>query len=188
VQTFLIADIAGYAQFTEEWGDEAAAHLTSTFAQVVREGIEPHEGRLVEQVADMALVVFASSKQALRAALELQARFTAAAAQDRLLPLHVRMGLDAGEAVAVAGGFRGVALNRASRLCSLAASGEVLASEAVVHLAHKVEGVACIQHAPAKLRGFADPQSVFQIVPAQSAPDKIIERPDSVAGGPSSEQ
>ena len=51
------------------------------------------------------------------------------------------MGLDAGEAVPTEGGYRGGALNLAARLCSVAAPGQVLASETVVHLSQRVDGV-----------------------------------------------
>ena len=51
------------------------------------------------------------------------------------------IGLDAGEAVPVGAGYRGGALNMAARLCSLAEPGQVIASEAVTHLARNVDGV-----------------------------------------------
>src|SRR5207244_643107 len=79
---------------------------------------------------DEALVVFDSARQALRSAIELQARVAAAE-----LPRGIGVGLDAGEAVPVADGYRGGALNLAARLCSLAGPGEVLASETVLQLA-----------------------------------------------------
>src|SRR5947209_7926697 len=46
VQTFLIADIRGYTQFTHEHGDEAAARLARVFALLTRTTVEDHGGAL----------------------------------------------------------------------------------------------------------------------------------------------
>src|SRR5437867_5575230 len=78
VRTFLIADVRGYTKYTQEQGDEAAAALASTFAELVREVVEARQGSLLELRGDEALVVFVSARQALRAAVDLQARFAEA--------------------------------------------------------------------------------------------------------------
>jgi class 3 adenylate cyclase len=76
LRTVLIADIRGYTSFTDEHGDEAAAHLASTFAAVVREGVAAQGGEVVELRGDEALAVFGSARHALHAAVELQERFS----------------------------------------------------------------------------------------------------------------
>jgi class 3 adenylate cyclase len=75
VRTFLIADVRGYTKYTREHGDEAAAELASTFAELVREVVEARQGSLLELRGDEALVVFVSAREALRAAIDLQSRF-----------------------------------------------------------------------------------------------------------------
>ena len=74
------------------------------------------------------------------------------------------MGLDAGEAVAVEGGYRGAALNLAARLCGKAAAGEVLASEAVTHMAAHVDGVAYTGLRTFDLKGFDEPVRAVRVV------------------------
>lgn len=118
IKTFLIADVRGYTRFTSERGDEAAARLATRFAELAREAIEAAGGALVELRGDEALAVFDSARQALRAAADLQERFVTETVADPSLPLAVGIGLDAGEAVPVDGGYRGGALNLAARLCS----------------------------------------------------------------------
>ncbi|MGH7540836.1 MAG: hypothetical protein ACRELC_07545 [Gemmatimonadota bacterium] len=75
LRTFLIADIRGYTRFTEEYGDEAAARLAAEFAELVADGVDAHDGELVELRGDEALAVFTSARQAIRAAVDLQGRF-----------------------------------------------------------------------------------------------------------------
>lgn len=141
VHAFLIADVRGWTTFTQERGDEDAARLAGRFAEVIRSVVEAHRGRVLELRGDEALVVFGSPRWAIRGAVALQQRFVEETIANPSLPLTVGVGLDAGEAVPVEGGYRGGALNVAARLCSLARAGEVLASREIVHLALRVDGV-----------------------------------------------
>ncbi len=163
IRTFLIADVRGYTVFTQERGDEAAARLATKFAAIAREVLESRGGTVVELRGDEALVVFDSARQAIRASIDLQRRFVDETVADPALPLPVGIGLDAGEAVPVDGGFRGGALNLAARLCSIAGPAEILASREVVHLARKVEGVAYVDRGSVRLKGLADPVHVIRL-------------------------
>jgi adenylate cyclase len=121
VRTFLIADVRGYTRFTEEYGDEVAARLAAKFADVVQDGVEARGGKVVEIRGDEALAVFGSARQAIRAAVDLQAQFDEETEADSELPLRVGIGIDSGEAVVLKdGSFRGAALNIAARLCGRA--------------------------------------------------------------------
>ena len=75
IRTFLIADIHGYTLFTQERGDEVAAKLAAKFADIAREVVEARGGTVLELRGDAALCVFASTRDAIRAAVDLQARF-----------------------------------------------------------------------------------------------------------------
>jgi class 3 adenylate cyclase len=151
--TFLIADVRGYTSFTQTRGDEAAAHLASTFAEIAREGVEGYGGEVIELRGDEALAVFRSPREAVRAAVALQLTFADEVHLDSSVPLLVGIGLDAGEAVQVDGGYRGGALNLAARLCSQAKAGEVLVSQGVVHLARAVDGIGLHDHGEFELKG-----------------------------------
>ena len=114
IRAFLIADVRGYTLFTQERGDEAAAKLAARFADTAREVIEARGGTLLELRGDEALCVFASPREAIRAAVDLQQRFVQETLERPELPLtvgsvkkHVHRGLasirvDLGEAWATA--------------------------------------------------------------------------------------
>ncbi len=152
----------GYTRFTQEQGDEAAARLAARFAEVAREVIESRGGTVVELRGDEALCVFGSPRQAVRAAVAFQQRCADEIRADPSLPLRVGIGLDAGEAVAVEGGYRGGALNLAARLCSLAGPGEVLVSEGVVHFGRRVDDVDYADRGQVRLKGLARPVRYHQ--------------------------
>lgn len=174
VHTFLIADVRGYTRFTLERGDEAAGHLTARFARTVEDTVASWDGTVIEVRGDEALAVFASARRALQAAVELQ---TQLGDERHAFPLGVGIGLDAGEAVAVGGGYRGAALNLAARLCSVAQAGEVLASEGVVHLARKVDGLEYADRGPARLKGFAHEVNIIKVTATPQDSPHVSDEP-----------
>jgi class 3 adenylate cyclase/tetratricopeptide (TPR) repeat protein len=165
VHTFLFADVRGYTRFTQDRGDKAAAELVAKFIALMREGVQNRGGQLVEIRGDEALAVFGSARQALRAAIELQARFAAETEADPTLPLSVGMGVEMGEAVRFEDGFRGEALNLAARLCNLAQPNEILTTEGVVYLGRRLDGVRYIDRGGAvQLKGLDEPVRVLRVV------------------------
>lgn len=163
IRTFLIADIRGYTAFTRDHGDEAAAALATEFARLMRVGVADFSGQVLELRGDEALVAFPSTRQALRAAVDLQLNFARVSEEQPDLPLAVGIGLDAGEAVPVEGGYRGAALNMAARLCSVAGPREILATEAVTHLAGTVTGLRYVPRRLKRLKGMTEPVRAVQV-------------------------
>lgn len=166
VRTFLFADVRGYTRFTQEHGDAAAARLVARFIAVMQAGIEARDGHLVEIRGDEALAAFTSARQALRAAIELQARFRAETENDPSLPLPVGMGIEMGEAVPFGDGFRGEALNLAARLCNLAQPSEILTTEGVMYLGRRLPGVRYADRGgTVQLKGYEQRVRVIRVVP-----------------------
>lgn len=163
IRTFLIADIRGFTRFTAEHGDEAAAKLATKFAGLAARAVGGRDGTLVEVRGDEALAVFDSARQALRAAVELHSLLREETRADPSLPLVVGIGLDAGEAVAVGDGYRGAALNTAARLCALAAGGEIIASQSLVHLAGTLPGISFVDLGPTELKGLKQPVAAVRV-------------------------
>jgi branched-chain amino acid transport system substrate-binding protein len=179
VRTFLIVDVRGYTPFTQAFGDEEAGKLAATFAELAREAVQATGGEVVELRGDEALCVFRSARQALRAAVELQTRFRERVDGRPVFPLGIGVGLDAGEAVPVEGGYRGGALNLAARLCSIAAPGQILASETVTSLSRTLEGVRFVDRRRAvRVKGLEKKVRVIEVVPEIDLPPV----PDALAG------
>jgi branched-chain amino acid transport system substrate-binding protein len=170
LRTFLIADVRGYTRFTQEHGDEEAGRLAARFAELAREAVLASGGDVIELRGDEALCVFDSARQALRGAVGLQAAFRRRTDDGPVFPLAIGVGLDAGEAVPIEGGYRGGALNTAARLCGLATGGQILATETVVNLARRTEGMRFVERRPVKLKGLERPVRVIEVVPEPALP------------------
>jgi adenylate cyclase len=169
ILVFVIADIRGYTHFTLEHGDESAARLTTQFAEMARAVVEQWGGQLVEVRGDEVFLVFASAQQAIKASHHLMLQTVEHSESHPDLPLAVGIGIDVGEAVEVDGGYRGIAINRAARLCSLAGAGEVLVSTGVAYLAPQIDGVAFVSRGQEHLKGLTDPTPVLLAAPVQIA-------------------
>jgi class 3 adenylate cyclase len=157
--TVLIADLRGYTAYTHQHGDAAGAAVATRFAQLAGAAVSAQVGQVVETRGDEVLAVLGSSRNALRAAVDLLAR--CAAAPD--FPLQAGVGLDAGEPVPVPGGYRGEAINVAARLCASAGAGEVLASGAVISLARRIDGLAFDERGPMDLKGIPHPVRAWRV-------------------------
>jgi DNA-binding beta-propeller fold protein YncE len=131
---------------------------------------------VIELRGDEALAAFDSARQAILAATHAQDRFLEETVADPSFPLPVGIGLDAGEAVPLEAGYRGGALNLAARLCGRAGPGEILASQGVVHLARKVEGVRYVDRGNLHLKGLAEPVHVVRVIPEQGDPAEAFRR------------
>jgi peptide/nickel transport system substrate-binding protein len=186
IRTFLIADVRGYTLFTQQHGDEAAAKLAARFAELAREVVETRSGSVIELRGDEALAVFASARQAVRAAVDMQERFVNETLADPTLPMPVGIGLDAGEAVPFEGGYRGGALNLAARLCGQAGPGEILASRGVIHLSRHIEGIRSQSRGTVRLKNIPEPVELVRILPEGEDPAERLRSslPPSTTAGP----
>jgi adenylate cyclase len=121
--TFL--DLVGYTRLTEERGDEAAAQIVASLAEIVRGTSAPHQGRPVKWLGDGVMFHFHDPEGAVSASLEMVERIPA----EGLPPAHV--GIAAGPIIARDGDYFGRTVNLASRIASYAGPGQVLVTEEV---------------------------------------------------------
>lgn len=168
IRTFLFVDFRGYTRFTVEHGDAAAARLIERFGATAEKAFAAWHGDVIGKAGDELVAVFGSAREALRAAVQLQADFADEAEMNPSMP-QVGIGLNTGEAVPAGDTFIGGALNLAARLCKLAGPQEVLASESVIHVAGKLDDVAYAERGFTQLKGFREPVHVFQVVDVHQA-------------------
>ena len=172
-RTFLIADVRGYTSFTHEHGAEAAAALTERFAHLTSKAVGDGGGEVIEIRGDEVLAAFASARDALRSAVALQEAYVDAGDDE---PLPVGIGVDVGEAAAVAQGYRGAAINLAARLCGAAAAGEVLATQEAVHLAGSMPGLDFVDLGAIHVKNVPDDVRVVRVLPSGEDPARRFAR------------
>jgi len=177
---FLFADLRDYTGFVEAHGNRAGAALLARYRTLVREVVATAEGAEIRTEGDSFYVVFGSVSAAVRAG---QAIIAAAAAADPADPIHVGVGVHAGETVETAEGFVGSAVNLAARLCAEAKSGEVIVSETVRGLTRTQIEVEFQPLGSRRLKGVPEPVALYRVVPGGTA-GAAVTRPLRAAGLP----
>jgi DNA-binding NarL/FixJ family response regulator/class 3 adenylate cyclase len=157
--TILFTDLVGSTSLFARRGDEAADALRREHFAVLRRAIAEHGGREVKSTGDGLMVVFNSAVAAVRCAVDMQRTTTATA--DRL---ELRVGLDAGEPLPDGADLYGTPVNVASRLCDVAAGGEILASEVVGRIAAPRVAEPIRPAGALKLRGVADRVAAAHVI------------------------
>src|SRR6516165_9281572 len=128
VVTFLFTDIEGSTRLVKALR-ERYPRVLAEHRRLVRAAIAGQGGREVDSQGDAFFVAFASAKQAVLCALEIQ-RALAGHEWPAGAPVRVRIGVHTGNASPVEGVYTGLAVHRAARICSAARGGQVLVSQA----------------------------------------------------------
>ena len=126
--------MTGYTRLTEERGDQEAARLATSLADLVNEVSRAHGGRAIRWLGDGGLLFFEDVSAAFQAALELSDRAPAAG----LPPTHI--GVQTGPVVFRDGDVYGRTVNVASRIADEAEAGEVLTSQETTELSGTASG------------------------------------------------
>ena len=128
--TFLFTDMEGSTRLWDEF--PAAMNDALTRHDEILAGVaEAHDGYVFSRAGDGWGVAFASSAEAVRAALEIQQRISDEDWPASIGAIRLRMGLHAGVANQRDGDFFGTAVNRAARVSAAANGGQVFLTEAV---------------------------------------------------------
>ena len=160
--TIMFTDIVGFTEFNALRGDDEAVELLGLQERIVREEMAG-DSRIVKQLGDGLMLWFADPCAAIDTGLRLQVRFEEEAWNSDT-PLWVRIGLHFGQQTRRGEDLLGHDVNVASRIMSLADSGEVLASEATVVAADaKLEDVGFQQLGPVVMKGIPTPINLFRV-------------------------
>jgi len=148
-QAIAFLDLSGFTRLTEEQGDEVAAELAATLADLVQDASRPHGGRPVKLLGDGVMFHFPDAAPAVECALELVERAPA----EGLPPAHV--GVSVGPVVLRDGDYFGRTVNVASRVADKAGPHEVFVTERVAAAAGEVARFTPVGEF--ELKGLADP-------------------------------
>jgi adenylate cyclase len=150
-------DMTGFTRLTEERGDEAAARLATTLAELVNNVSRTYGGRAMRWLGDGGLFYFEDAGAAFAAAMEMTERAPAA----RLPLTHI--GVQAGPVVFRDGDVYGRTVNIASRIADQADAGEVLTSQETVERVGDVE--ASFEKARSvELQGVTGPVTLYRVL------------------------
>ena len=156
--TFLFSDIEDSTGLLGRLGD-GYPELLADARGLLRRAVADAGGREVDCRGDEHFCVFEQPETAAAAAFAAQRAFAGHSWPEGEC-VRVRIGLHCGEAESADGGYVGIDVHRAARICQAAHGGQVLASEEAVGLVHS----------PARdlgefdLKGLRRPEHIFQLL------------------------
>jgi adenylate cyclase len=149
------ADLTGYTSLTETAGDEVAASVSLSLAQLVSEITPRHHGAVVKMLGDGVHFHFPDPADAVRASLEI----VRTVRPRDLPPAHV--GVNAGPMIYDEGDYFGRTVNIAARIAAKASADQVFVGE---DLARVVEArdFTLREVGAFELKGIAQPVTIFE--------------------------
>jgi class 3 adenylate cyclase len=126
--TMMVTDIVGSTGLAVELGDRRWMEILHEHNALVRAQVAKHAGTEVKAQGDGFLVVFASARRAILAAVDVQRALADYRTEHPDQPVEVRIGLHTGEIVDVDGDVFGQNVIVAVRIADHAAPGEIMVS------------------------------------------------------------
>ncbi len=126
--TMMVTDIAGSTKLSEVLGDRRWMEVLAAHYELVRAEVARQDGTEVKAQGDGFLVVFASARKAILAAVGVQRSLASYRGDHPDLPITVRIGLHTGEIVDVDGDVFGQNVVVAVRIADHAEPGEIMVS------------------------------------------------------------
>jgi class 3 adenylate cyclase/pimeloyl-ACP methyl ester carboxylesterase len=160
-RTILFTDLVGHTEMMRRLGDAKGREVLRKHEDITREVLKTHGGTEVKTMGDGFLASFGSVAKAVECAISLQramAQHNAGAAE----PLHVRVGLNAGEPIEDEGDLFGSTVILASRIAAKAEGGEILVANAVRELCSG-KGFLFSDRGDFVAKGFEEPVRIFEV-------------------------
>lgn len=162
VVCIMFTDIVGSTQMTHERGDYGAQEVVRIHNGIVRSALAAHHGREVKHTGDGIMASFQIAANAIRAAQEILDALRRHNAEEDNLPVNIRIGLNAGEAVEEEDDFFGTTVQIAARVCDKAGTGEVFVTESVRDLSLG-QGIHFEDAGAYEMKGVPEPMRLFGV-------------------------
>lgn len=162
----MFTDLKDSTLMTSLYGDSKALHLLHIHNAIVRNSLRDYAGQEIKHTGDGFMTSFQSVEKQVACALAIQKGFSKHNANPAETPLHVRIGLSAGEPIEEHGDLFGSAVQLAARLCAHAEPGHILAAEIVKdHCGNSMGTFSAVDEITPK--GFKKPVKIYDVNPSE---------------------
>ncbi len=159
--SLVFTDIEDSTQLAAQLGDSVWVDALNRHHHAIERIIAPRGGTVVKTLGDGAMIAFASTREAVRAAIEIQ-RDHAGSTGD--IAMGVRVGVHVGDAVASDSDYLGTTVNKAARIAAAAEGAQIMVSEAVRVMLGDSREFALGDAVPMKLKGLDGVHEVTEVL------------------------
>ncbi len=161
--TMMVTDIAESTALAERLGDRRWIDVLADHNSLVRAAVACHGGTEVKAQGDGFLVVFASARRAILAAVDVQRALTRYGDDHPDTPVAVRVGLHTGEIVDIDGDVFGQNVVVAVRIADQAVPGEIVVSALTRDLTVSGGDISFGPATEVELKGLSQPWRVHRV-------------------------
>ncbi len=129
--TVLFTDIAGSTAMTQSLGDAGAQKVVRAHNRVVRDALTDCNGKEIKHTGDGIMASFSRITDSVDAAIQMQRQTMIHNQQNPDLPLHLKIGLNAGEPIAEDNDLFGTVVQMSARIVDKAQADEIFVSDIV---------------------------------------------------------
>jgi adenylate cyclase len=129
--TVLFTDIAGSTAMTQALGDAGAQEVVRAHNRIVRAALTAFNGREVKHTGDGIMASFNKVTDGVDASIQMQRETMQHNAQNPDLPLHLKIGINAGEPIVEDNDLFGTVVQLSARIVDKAKADQIFVSEIV---------------------------------------------------------
>jgi len=129
--TVMFTDMVGSTALTQTRGDAVAQQVVRAHNRIVREALSRYAGREIKHTGDGIMCSFATTSNSVEASVVIQKGVAAHNTNNPDLPLHIKIGINAGEPIQEDDDLFGTTVQLSARIVDKAQSEEIFVSEIV---------------------------------------------------------
>jgi len=161
--TVLFTDIAGSTAMTQTLGDAGAQQVVRAHNRIVREALSANAGKEIKHTGDGIMASFAKTSDGVDAAIQMQREVAIHNQHNPNLPLHLKIGLNAGEPIAEDNDLFGTTVQLSARIVDKAKADQIFVSEIVRGICAGKQ-YKFINRGGFPMKGFGDDVILYEVV------------------------
>jgi adenylate cyclase len=158
----MFTDMVGSTKLTHDHGDYGAQSVVRAHNAIVRAALAQHGGREVKHTGDGIMAVFFTGASAVQATIDIQHEVVRHNEGSDVMPLKIRIGLNAGKVIHEEDDYYGAAVQLAARVCAVAGPDQITVTESVMSLC-KGRDFEFADRGKHSLKGIDHPVQVFEV-------------------------
>ncbi|HJO74405.1 MAG TPA: adenylate/guanylate cyclase domain-containing protein [Rhodospirillales bacterium] len=168
--TVLFTDIAGSTAMTQALGDAGAQQVVRVHNRIVREALSAHAGKEIKHTGDGIMASFAKTSDGVEGAIQMQRECMVHNEATLDLPLHLKIGLNAGEPIAEDNDLFSTVVQLSARIVDKASADQIYVSEIIrgICAGKEYKFSHCGDY---PMKGFDEDVSLYEVMWNDAAPD-----------------
>ncbi|NQU59193.1 MAG: adenylate/guanylate cyclase domain-containing protein [Rhodospirillales bacterium] len=161
--TVLFTDIAGSTAMTQNLGDAVAQQVVRAHNRIVRDALTEFNGKEIKHTGDGIMASFSTTSNGVEGSMKIQIDTAKHNENNPDLPLHIKIGINAGEPISEDNDLFGSTVQMAARIVDKAKADEIFVSEIVRGICAGKE-IKFENRGPFTMKGFDDDPILYEVL------------------------